>query len=305
MQPLNVLLLLFVSAASGHAAEPKIHRDLPYAGTKNKLQTLDVYAPPVGTDHPVAIWIHGGGWHSGDKAEVDKKPQAFTDNGFVFVSINYRLWTPPWTSSDHEGVRRFQWSPTFPGMVTLTDEAEDIARAVRWVRDHIRAYRGNREALVLLGHSAGASLAALVCTDDRYLKKEGVPLAAIKACVPVDGDAFDIPMHLKMAPARQAEVDAHRFGDDQLQSRLSPVTHIARGKNIPRFLIPYVADHPLTSSQSERLAAVLGEAGVPAKAYAAAGTDHTRINSELGLPDDKPTQAVFEFLSRAVSGRAD
>lgn len=299
------LLLLFVSAASVDAAEPKIHRDLPYAGTKNKLQTLDIYAPPQGTNHPVAIWIHGGGWHSGDKAEIDNKPQAFTEQGYLFVSINYRLWTPPWTSSDHEGVRRFQWSPTFPGPVTLTDEAEDIARAVHWVRDHIQEYGGNREWLVVLGHSAGASLAALVCTDDRYLKREGVPLAVIKACVPVDGDAFDIPLHIKMAPARQAEVDRHRFGDDQLQSRLSPVAHVARGKNIPRFLIPHVADHPLTTSQSERLAAALREAGVSAKACAAAGTNHSRINSELGLPGDETTKEVFEFLSRAVNGTGD
>jgi acetyl esterase/lipase len=300
-----LLLLLFVSAASVHATEPKIHRDLPYADTKNKLQTLDIYAPPEGTNHPVAIWIHGGGWHSGDKAEIDNKPRAFTEKGYIFVSINYRLWTPPWTNSDHEGVRRFQWSPTFPGKVTLTDEAEDIARAVRWVRDHIQDYGGNCEALAVLGHSAGASLSALVCTDDRYLKGEGVPLGVIKACIPVDGDAYDIPLHMKTAPARQAEIDRHRFGDDQLQSRLSPVTHVARGKNIPRFLILHVADHPLTTSQSERLAAALREAGVPAKACAAAGTDHTRINSELGLPDDETTQEVFEFLSRAVNGAAD
>lgn len=304
MRTLNLLMLL-VSAASVHAAEPKIHRDLPYAGTKNKLQTLDIYVPPEGTNHPVAIWIHGGGWHSGDKAEMDNKPQAFTEKGYVFVSINYRLWTPPWTTSDHEGVRRFQWSPTFPGTVTLTDEVEDIAKAVRCVRDHIQEYGGNREALVVLGHSAGASLASLVCTDDRYLKKEGVPLTAIKACVPLDGDAFDIPLHMEMAPARQAEIDLHRFGDDQLQSRLSPVTHIAPGKNIPRFLIPHVADHPLTSSQSQRLTSALRNAGVSAKAYAAAGTDHSRINSELGLPGDELTKAVFEFLSRAVNGGAD
>src|SRR6185436_6179586 len=105
----------------------------------------------------------------------------------------------------------------------------------------------------------------------------------------VDGDAFDIPLHMKTAPARQVEIDKLRFGDDQLQSRLSPVTHIARDKNIPRFLIPHVADHPLTSSQSQRLAAALREAGVSAKAHAATGTDHTRMNSELGLPGDETT----------------
>jgi acetyl esterase/lipase len=304
MRTLN-LLLVFVTAASIHAAEPKIHRDLLYAETKNKLQTLDIYAPQEGTNLPVAIWIHGGGWHSGDKADMDHKPKAFAEQGYVFVSVNYRLWTPPWTSSDHEGVRRFQWSPTFPGTVTLTDEAEDLAKAVRWIRDHIQEYGGNREALAVLGHSAGASLAALLCTDDRYLKREGVQLTAIKACVPLDGDAFDIPLHMKLAPARQAEVDRHRFGDDQLQRRLSPVTHIARGKNIPRFLIPHVADHPLTSSQSQRLADALRDSGVLAKTYVAAGTDHTRINSELGLPGDEPTKAVFEFLCQALKDTAD
>ena len=59
MRTLSLLLLLFVSAASARATEPKIHRDLPYADSKNKLQTLDIYAPQVGTNHPVAIWIHG------------------------------------------------------------------------------------------------------------------------------------------------------------------------------------------------------------------------------------------------------
>lgn len=296
------LLLLLVAAGSVHAREPEIRRDLPYADTKNKLQTLDIYAPAEGDNHPVAIWIHGGGWHSGDKAEIDNKPKAFTEKGYIFVSINYRLWTPPWTNSDHEGVRRFQWLPTFPGTVTLTDEAEDIAKAIRWVRDHIQEYGGGRDTLVVLGHSAGASLAALVCTDERYLKAEGLSLAVVKACVPVDGDAYDIPLHMKTAPARQVEVDRHRFGDDQLQNRLSPVAHVATGKNIPRFLIPHVSGHPLTTSQSQRLAAVLREAGVSSEVYAAAGTDHTKINSDLGLPDDETTNQVFEFLSRAVNG---
>src|SRR4051794_1835276 len=90
------VLLLFV-VTTGTAAEPKVHPDLPYAETKNKLQTLDVYAPAEGKNHPLVVWIHGGGWHSGDKKDVGKKPQAFTDKGFLFVSINYRLqvWTDP------------------------------------------------------------------------------------------------------------------------------------------------------------------------------------------------------------------
>ena len=165
--------LLLASAL--FAAEPKVHRDLAYAEPKNEWQTLDVYAPSEGKNHPVVIWIHGGGWHRGDKSEVQKKPQVFVDHGFVFVSINYRL---------------------FPH-VTIKQIAGDVAKAIRWTHDHAEEYGGDPDAIFVMGHSAGAQLAALVCTDDRYLKAVGLPLSAIKGCVPVDGDSYDVPMQIK------------------------------------------------------------------------------------------------------------
>ena len=73
------------------AAEPKVHRDLPYAGTKNERQALDLYSPAEGKGHPIVFGIHGGGWQAGKKTEVQAKPQAFVDRGFVFVSAGYRL----------------------------------------------------------------------------------------------------------------------------------------------------------------------------------------------------------------------
>src|SRR5436305_8308058 len=102
------------------AAEPKAHPDLAYADAKNPRQTLDVYAPAEGKNHPVVVWIHGGGWQAGDKSDVQKKPRAFTDKGFVFVSINYRLLPK----------------------VTIRQMAGDVARAVRWAHDHARDYAG-------------------------------------------------------------------------------------------------------------------------------------------------------------------
>jgi arylformamidase len=148
------------------ADEPKVHRGLAYAEPKNERQTLDVYAPAEGKDHPVVFWIHGGGWQAGDKAEVQTKPKAFVDKGFVFVSTNYRLLPK----------------------VTIKQMAEDVAKAIRWTHDHAKDYGGDPDALVVMGHSAGAQLAALVCTDDSYLKAEKLSLSLIKGCVPVDGD---------------------------------------------------------------------------------------------------------------------
>lgn len=84
------LFVLFF-ASSLLADEPKAHRDLPYTDTKNERQTLDVYVPNKGKNCPVVVWIHVGAWQAGDKKDVSKKPQVFTDKGFVFVSINYRL----------------------------------------------------------------------------------------------------------------------------------------------------------------------------------------------------------------------
>lgn len=269
--------------------EPKAHIGLAYCEPKNKLQMLDIFAPTEGKNHPVVIYIHGGGWHSGDKAEVHHKPWALTERGFVFASLNYRLWTPP-------------WSKAFPGTVTLKNEAQDVAKAIRWVHDHAKEYGGDPDALIVMGHSAGAHLAALVCTDGRYLQAEGLALANIKACVPIDGDSHDLPMHMKANVGKKvAATDRERFGDEKLQRELSPVMHVASGKNIPPFLILHIVnpEQTETHAQAERLARALQDAGVPAKTHGATDKNHNTLNNDLGLPDDKPSQALFEFLTEA------
>jgi acetyl esterase/lipase len=155
-----------------------------------------------------------------------------------------------------------------------------------------------------MGHSAGAQLAALVCTDDRYLKVEKLSFDLLKGCVPVDGDTYDLPMRMetvhKSDNKKLAERDQQRFGDEKLQKELSSITYIAKGKHIPPFLILHVADHPDTRGQSQRLLQALQDGGVAAKIYPAEGKNHTTLNDDLGTPDDKPSQALFEFLAEIL-----
>ena len=80
------------------------------------------------------------------------------------------------------------------------------------------------------------------------------------------------------------------------QKDLSPVTHVAKRKDIPPFLIFHVADHPQTKGQSQRLSKALQEVEVSAKAFPAEEKTHDTINSDLGKTDDKPTHALFDFL---------
>jgi arylformamidase len=265
----------------------QVKRDIPYAAPAQERQVLDVYSPPGAKDLPVVFWIHGGGWQAGDKSEVQAKPRAFTDKGFVFVSTNYRL---------------------LPH-VEMETIVRDVAKAIRWVHDHIAEYGGDPNRLLVMGHSAGAQLAALVCIDDRYLKAEGLSLAIIKGCVPVDGDTYDVPAIIETAETRrrvhgqpQAKY-GHRekFGNDPAKHRdFSAVTHVARDKGIPPSLIMHVAEHPDTSAQAQRLASVLKGAGVPVRVFGARESTHNKINGDLGLPDDPGTRALFDFVDDAL-----
>ena len=263
------------------AAEPQAHRDLAYTEPKSDRRTLDVFAPAEGKDHPIVFWIHGGGWQAGDKTDVQVKPQAFAGRGFVFVSTNYRL---------------------IPD-ATIHEMAGDVAKAIRWAHDHAKDYGGDPDTFFVMGHSAGAQLAALLCTDDRYLKAEGLSLSIVHGCVPVDGDTYDVPTQIATVEERRAAIYRRKFGDAQSQKDLSPVAHVAQGKPIPPFLLLHVAGHPETTLQSQILAKALRGIGVPAAAFAAEGKTHGTINADLGRPDDKPTKALFEFVDQALKAK--
>ena len=283
----RVALLLIALAPCAGAQAQVVKRDMPYAAPAHERQRLDVYSPPHAKGLPVVFWVHGGGWQTGDKASVQVKPQAFMDRGFVFVSTNYRL---------------------LPD-VDMGTIVRDIARSIRWVHDHIADYGGDPRRLLVMGHSAGAQLAALVCTDERYLKAEGLPLAIIKGCVPVDGDTFDVPAIIETAETRRRvhgqpqATNGHRekFGNDPAKHRdFSAVTHVVGEKGIPPFLIMHVAEHPDTSAQAQRLASVLKKAGVPVTVFGARESTHNKINVDLGVPDDPGTKAMFAFAGEAI-----
>jgi len=90
------------------------------------------------------------------------------------------------------------------------------------------------------------------------------------------------------------------LAQSQASASASAKLHVAKGKGIPPFLILHVADQPDVSEQAERLEAVLKDAGIPAKRFAAKETNHSKLNENLGLPDDPPTTALFEFVEEAL-----
>lgn len=282
-----LILAAPILAQEGATVEMVVKRDIPYADPAQPRQVLDVYAPTGAKQLPVVFWIHGGGWQAGDKSAINHKPQAFANRGMVFVSTNYRL------------------LPT----VDMGTIIRDVAKSVRWVHDHIAEYGGDPKRVLVMGHSAGAQLAALLCTDERYLKAEGLSLDFIRGCVPVDGDTYDVPLMIDTAAARRKALgqpepkNGHyqKFGSDPVKHRdFSAVNHVTRGKKLPPFLMLHVADHVDTTAQALRLRDVLRGAGFPAESFAAAATNHVKLDVDLGLPDDPSTRAMFDFVARSL-----
>jgi acetyl esterase/lipase len=92
-----------------------------------------------------------------------------------------------------------------------------------------------------------------------------------------------------------------KFGNDPAKHRdFSAVTHVARDKGIPPFLLLHVAEHPDTSAQAQRLGNLLREAGVPVTVFGARETTHSNFNENLGVPGDPATKALFVFLEKAL-----
>ena len=268
-----------------YAMAQEMNRSIPYVENGHARHVLDIYTPAGAKNLPVVFWIHGGGWQTGDKANVQEKPAWFTKKGFVFVSINHRLLPE----------------------VEMEVLVRDVAKAFGWMHKHIAEHGGDPNRVLVGGHSSGAQLATLICTDDRYLKAEGVSFASLIGCVPVDGDTYDIPAIIETAETRlrvhgmPMPKYGHRlkFGNDPAKHvDFSAVTHVAKGKSIPPFLIVHVADHPDNSIQAKRLEAALKAAEIPVTVFGGKETNHSKINALIGTEGDLTTKALEDFLAK-------
>lgn len=280
------VLALNVLAAPQQPSSPEktsIHRDLLYLkGGDPKLNALDIYSPAGKHNCPVVIFIHGGGFQIGDKKSGAKsKGEAFPEQGYVFVSINYRL------------------APKVKHPVLV----QDCAKAIAWIHDNVAKYGGDPNTLFVMGHSAGAQLAALVSTDERYLKAEGLSLKNLKGTVLLDGGTYDLTSAGTKKQSKDATISDAFGPDPAVWKTASPVYNVSAGKNIPPFEIIYVSFRPDSKSQSEELAQALKKANVKAEVNPAYNKTHESLNKELGNKGDVPTQQVYAFL-RGITGQS-
>ncbi|MEZ5990219.1 MAG: alpha/beta hydrolase [Planctomycetota bacterium] len=269
--------------------EPPMRRlyDLRYAevdGVDARFHSLDLYVPERAQRCPLVVMLHGGAWALGDKRSLgvsERKARRLVAEGFALASVNYRL------------------SPA----VRHPAHVEDVARALAWLHDNAARYGLDRDRIFVMGHSAGAHLAALVATDPRWLAAAGKDLTIIKGVVPLDSAAYDLPRLFADYVGGSGREPLYRlpFGDrEEGWKDASPIEHVARDRGIAPFLIFHTGLRRDAKAISEAFAARLREAGVAATTVHAVPYDHAAINRELGLVGDAVTRQVLVFLRRRL-----
>jgi len=226
--------------------------DIAYGS--DRRQVLDVYVPAAASPEPrpVVVFFYGGSWQNGDRGNYLFVAQALTSRGYVAVLPDYR--TYPETA--------------FPGFVN------DAAAATRWTRDHAHEFGGDPSRLFVMGHSAGAHLAALIATNPRYLASQSMSKADLRGVIGLAGPYDFLPI-----------VDRTLLDVFPVATRAEsqPINYVT-GHEPPMFLAAGTDDTVVDPGNTDRLAAMLRKHGDSVEVRHYDGFSHIRIVSALALP---------------------
>ncbi|MCO6186431.1 alpha/beta hydrolase [Rhizobium sp. L1K21] len=262
------LVLLVLTAFPVFSGQ--VVRDVPYGA--DRYQRMDIYLPdeaPHG-GAPVIFFVHGGAWQFGDKTNasaIGNKSTHWTRQGYVFISANTRL---------------------LPDADPI-EQAEDLADAIAFAQKNAARWNANPGLFVLMGHSAGAHLAALVSVDPEILAKRGG--RKLVGTVSLDSGAYDIT---QIMTYRHHRLYDFVFGDrPDAWQEASPTDQVKRGA-APMLLV-CSEFRPDSCGQARAFARKLQSVGTRAEVMPVRLT-HGAINKRLGTRSDY-TSDVDEFIN--------
>ncbi len=236
-------------------------------------QRYDVYRPVGASGEllpgplPVVIFVHGGSWETGDKGSYRWVGQGIAAQGFIAVLPNYGLMPE----------RRF------PGFV------DDAARAVAHARTQLTAWGGDTSRVVLMGHSAGAHIAALVAYDARYLAAHGLTPRMFSGFVGLSGP-YDFIF--------DTELLQRTFSGTAAQEYDALPVHFASPQSPRTLLVMGRDDSTVKPRNTHALAARLGQVGTPFDTLWVDGTHGVSVSAfaRHNRGDSEILRRVREFV---------
>ena len=276
MKKIVAAAVLLAFAVPARAADPRTpvepHLNITYysgEGADKYRHRLDMYVPKGKKDVPVMVFVHGGGFTVGIKDQYAFVGQVFASLGIATAVISYRL--TPRTS--------------YPGHV------QDVARAFAWVRGHAAEFGGRSDRIFVSGHSAGATLIAMLGTDPAYLKDVGETLDHVAGVIPISGSFTQ--------SGRSAMFQGAVPVDPGVIRNASAINHVA-GPH-PPFLILYGdKDLPRTGQDAEQMAAALKAAGNSADVHEIADHAHMDMITGVMSPSDPGLRFILDFVRRTA-----
>jgi acetyl esterase/lipase len=215
-------------------------RDVSYG--QDPQQRLDVYALPELQNRPVVVFWYGGGWTDGHKEEYRFMGTALAERGYVAVLPDYRKFP----------------AVKFPTFV------HDGAEALVWVRQHAREWGGDPSRIIVMGHSVGAHLGAMLAYEPEYLRAAGGSRRWIRGFVGLSGLYAPVPTNDVF---RQIIPPPYRSDDWQ------PLWHVDRGAP-PSLLLHGLDDRLVNPIETMRLRNALVRHGVHVEMELYSGRSH-------------------------------
>ncbi|NNF07137.1 MAG: alpha/beta hydrolase [Candidatus Eisenbacteria bacterium] len=217
-----VAVLQLVVFSSGQAGDiDSLVLDIPYYTGEDAdpdKHSLNLAIPGGVKNPPLVMWIHGGAWAMGGRAQETAISDHLRQQGFAVATISHRLSPAEWLD------------PSLKTGVQHPAHMIDCARAFAWLHKHAEDYGYDADRLFVSGFSSGAHLSALLATDPSYLEAHGLGLEAIQAAIPISG-AYDMEDyyadHLEHNGKEMA--DGHVlgvFGSEDVLASVSPSQHV-------------------------------------------------------------------------------
>lgn len=264
--------------------ESQITRDICYAPNgdcNGSRRQLDFYKPE-GHGWPVLIFVHGGGWNSGDKSLKVNKADVYANVGRFYAARGFGV-----------AVINYGLQPT----VTWDQQVADVEAAIQWARSNAANLGGKSDQIFLMGHSAGAYLVSLAAL--RLSQNEKTPY--LRGVMAISGAALDLTDQKTYEMGERIEYYEQRFkGADttrQWQKTASPVSYAT--KNTPPFLIVYGGSEKVTlQRQSLLLNNVLSEKGAPSQVLKVPGQRHSWMALIITRADKQVVPEILSFIER-------
>lgn len=221
---------------------------------------LDVYRAATGGNAPVVVFFYGGSWQSGRRQDYRFVAAALARRGIVAVVPDYRK------------------SPRHPFPAFM----HDAAAAVAWTHANAHRYGGDPGRIFVMGHSAGAQIAALLATDDRYLRAVAMSPRDLAGAIGLAGP-YDF------LPITDPDIK-HVFGPETDWPQSQPVNFVD-GDEPPFLLIHGASDDKVRPANSEHLAAKLRARHEPVTLEIVPGTGHVGLINGFASPRFSPVLA--------------